>query len=115
MKRNDNQTVTMKRPISLGHSRKTDVGENGRRIGVELTYAAPRADRIFVAGDFNHWLPGDLRRRRDETGSWKVQVWLAPGRYEYRFIVDGEWQNDPHAPASVRNVFGSSNCVLLVE
>ena len=115
MKRNDNQTVTMKRPISLGHSRKTDVGENGRRIGVELTCAAPRAGRIFVAGDFNHWRPGDLRLRRDETGSWKVQVWLAPGRYEYRFIVDGEWQNDPHAPASVPNVFGSSNCVLLVE
>jgi 1,4-alpha-glucan branching enzyme len=115
MKRNDNQSVTIERPVSREHSCKTDVGENGSRIGVELTCAAPRAGRVFVAGDFNHWRAGDLRLRRDETGSWKVQVWLAPGRYEYRFIVDGEWQNDPQAPVSVPNEFGSSNCVLLVK
>ena len=42
----------------------------------------------------------------------KGEPWLAPKRHEYRFIVDGEWQDDPHAAIQVPNEFGSSNCVL---
>ena len=94
------------------HNHQTDVGENGRRIEVELTCEASQAGRVFVAGDFNHWRACDTRLRRDEIGSWKVQLWLPPGRYEYRLIVDGEWQDDPHASIRVPNVFGSNNCVL---
>ena len=115
MKRTENHSVTMVTPLSRRRNHRTDVGEDSRRVEVELTCEAPQAERVFVAGDFNHWRAGDLRLRRDETGSWKVQVWLPPGRYEYRFIVDVEWQNDPHASACVPNGFGSSNGVLLVK
>ena len=107
--------VTKSMPVSLRKNHKTDVGANSRRIEVELTHAAPHAEDVFVAGDFNRWHPADLRLRRDESGSWKVQLWLALGRYEYRFIVDGEWQDDPHASIRVPNEFGSSNCVLEVK
>jgi 1,4-alpha-glucan branching enzyme len=104
----------MTMPMVRRHNHEADAGENGRRIEVELTCEAPKAETVFVAGDFNHWRARDLRLRRDAAGSWKVQVWLAPGRYEYRFIVDGEWQDDPHASARVPNAFGSSNCVLQI-
>jgi 1,4-alpha-glucan branching enzyme len=115
MKRNDNPSATMARLMVRRHNHKTDVGEDGRRIEVELTCEAPKAETVFVAGDFNHWRARDLRLRRDQTGSWKVQVWLRPGRYEYRFIVDGEWQDNPHASIRVPNDFGSSNRVLLAK
>jgi 1,4-alpha-glucan branching enzyme len=102
-------------PRSRRHDHKTDVKNESRRIEAELTYEAPHATTVFVAGDFNRWGAGDLRLRRDQTGIWKIQLWLPPGRYEYRFIVDGEWQDDPHAATRIPNDFGSSNCVLLVS
>ena len=40
---------------------------------------------------------------------------LMPGRYEYRFLVDGDWQNDPHCTTFVPNPYGSENCVLTLE
>lgn len=115
MTRNDNQTSTMVAPPSRRRIRKTAPGANNRPVEVELTCEAPQAETVFLAGDFDQWRAEDLRLRQDETGTWKVQVWLAPGRYEYRFIVDGEWQDDSHASARVLNAFGSSNCVLEVK
>jgi 1,4-alpha-glucan branching enzyme len=117
MKQNDKDSdrAIMAMPRSRRHNHKTDVKDESRRMEVELTFEAPQAERVFVAGDFNHWRAGDLRLRRDETGTWRIPLWLAPGRYEYRFIVDGEWQNDPQASACVPNEFGSSNCVLVVK
>ena len=49
----------------------------------------------------------------DGTG-WKANVPLAPGRYEYRFVADGQWLSDPNAKESVGNDFGSTNSVLVV-
>jgi hypothetical protein len=37
---------------------------------------------------------------------------IEPGRHEYRFIVDGQWTDDPLCSAFVSNPFGSLNCVL---
>jgi len=115
MKRNDNYTTTMAMPTSRRRNHKPEAGANSRPVEVELTCQAPQAETVFVAGDFNQWRAADLRLRQDEAGAWKVQVWLAPGRYEYRFIVDGEWQDDPNASARVPNAFGSSNCILEVK
>jgi 1,4-alpha-glucan branching enzyme len=84
-------------------------------VRIELKCDAPGAEKVYVAGDFNNWRAGDLRLRRDSTGPWQIALSLAPGRYEYRFIVDGEWQDDPDAMARVPNEFGSNNSVLEVH
>jgi 1,4-alpha-glucan branching enzyme len=68
-----------------------------------------------VAGGFNHWRVPDARLRQDHTGTWKTELWLTPGRYEYRFVVDAKWRDDPHASIRVPNGFGSNNCVLEVK
>jgi len=115
MKRIHNRGATTTMPMSHRHNRKTEAEGSSGRIEVELSCDAPQAENVFVVGSFNHWRAGDLRLRRDETGTWKVQVWLQPGRYEYRFIVDGEWQDDIHAPIRVPNEFGSNNCVIEVQ
>jgi 1,4-alpha-glucan branching enzyme len=115
MTRNENHKASRVTPVSRRWERNSDAaGMSGRRE-VELQYEASRAQRVFVAGDFNHWREGDLRLRRDETGVWRVPLWLAPGRYEYRFIVDGQWQDDPNASIRVPNGLGSTNCVLQVQ
>ncbi|MBI3987920.1 MAG: hypothetical protein HY343_13430, partial [Lentisphaerae bacterium] len=43
---------------------------------------------------------------------WRLRLPLTPGFYEYRYMVDGDWQNDPRACGYVRNAFGSFNCVV---
>jgi PAS domain S-box-containing protein len=40
--------------------------------------------------------------------------YLEPGLYEYRFVVDGVWQNDPQCTGRRENDFGTENCVLIV-
>jgi hypothetical protein len=46
---------------------------------------------------------------------YECQLPLHPGRYEYRFFVDGEWQNDPYCSSLVENPFGTLNCLKIIE
>lgn len=47
-------------------------------------------------------------------GKWAKELALPPGRYEYRFVVDGQWVDDPAAKESVPNPVGGFNAVLVV-
>jgi hypothetical protein len=77
-----------------------------------LDLHAPEARLVAVAGDFNGWRPEATPLRRGEGGVWTVQLPLPPGRrYEYLFLVDGEWVGDPSAPAA-DDGFGGANAVL---
>jgi len=85
---------------------------------VEFTFIFDHLDssEVFLCGDFNQWSPQSLRMiRRDGSGRWEKRLTLLPGRYEYRFIVDGKWMSDPHAPAEVPNQYGSCNSVVEVR
>jgi len=84
-----------------------------RRITFKLE--APEANGAILAGDFNSW---DLKKhtmKKDKKGRWTKIVTLAPGGYEYKFLVDGEWQNDPDNDQVVHNSFGTLNNHLTVE
>jgi len=82
---------------------------------VKFEFAAPEAQEVFLAGDFNDWDAGTNPMKRDKKGVWKATLPLAPGRYEYRFLVDGQWANDPSCSCCVPNQFGSMNCIKTVE
>ena len=81
---------------------------------VEFTLSRPEARSVSVAGTFNDWDVSRSPMSRDPGGRWKATVWLPAGRYEYRFVVDGQWIGDPNAKESVQNTFGSTNSVLVV-
>jgi 1,4-alpha-glucan branching enzyme len=82
------------------------------RISLELY--APEAQAVFVAGTFNNWQLSTMPLQRQFCDRWVAELKLGPGMYEYRFIVDGEWRNDPWSRAYVANAFGGLNCILLV-
>ncbi|HUJ09544.1 MAG TPA: glycogen-binding domain-containing protein [Verrucomicrobiae bacterium] len=79
---------------------------------VEFKLAAPDAHSVFVAGSFNGWDPRQTPLRRESGGVWRVTLPLSPGRYEYRFVVDGQWREDPAAKETVPNPHGGRNSVL---
>ena len=60
-------------------------------------YGYPDADKVILTGSFNGWREDELLMKRD-TNCWKLPVAMAPGNYEYKFIVDGKWITDPANP-----------------
>ena len=58
---------------------------------IRLTLAAPDAQAVYLAGTFNEWQPHSLGMKKDAQGLWVRTVNLAPGKYEYKFVVDDKW------------------------
>ena len=76
----------------------------------------PRAQNVQVAGDFNNWKPeeGPLYKVGD-SGVWQTQMKLPAGRYRYRLVVDGQWQQDPYNEWTELNPFGGYNSILEIK
>ena len=72
---------------------------------------APGASSVSLVGDFTHWQEKPIALKPTGSGQWKVSVSLAPGTYHYRFLVDGEWRDDPECTLRVANPFGSEDAV----
>lgn len=69
----------------------------------------------MLVGDFTHWQESPIALKKDTSGIWSTSVSLAPGTYHYRFLVDGEWRDDPECTLRVSNPFGSENAVREVK
>jgi 1,4-alpha-glucan branching enzyme len=80
----------------------------------EFRFNSPKAKKVSVAGCFNNWDPKGLPAKKDTKGNWVVKTSLKPGKYEYKFFVDGCWMTDPKATA-VFNSFGTQNSVIEVK
>jgi chromosome partitioning protein len=85
---------------------------------VVIQFRDASASDVRIAGDFNGWVPDkDVRSMIQSEG--RTRVWtkilsLPPGKYEYRYVVDGEWKEDPENPLSVESPVGNKNSVLVV-
>ena len=79
-----------------------------------FTFNAPGALSVLLAGDFTHWQARAIPMRKQGDGFWHAEVELPPGVHHYRFLVDGEWREDPECTVQVPNPFGSRNSVRQV-
>ncbi len=71
------------------------------------------AKSVILAGSFNGWNTDGYRMVR-KGNSWKFPVRLQPGKYTYKFIVDGQWILDPANPLFEENEHGTGNSVLWI-
>jgi 1,4-alpha-glucan branching enzyme len=110
MKTRFTQTTSSARPVAPAKS----TGERPKEKPVEFILKMPDAHSACVAGSFNHWDLARTPMQMDKAGAWKATVWLPPGRYEYRFYVDGQWISDPKAKECVANTYGSENSVVVI-
>ncbi|MBN2212554.1 MAG: isoamylase early set domain-containing protein [Sedimentisphaerales bacterium] len=76
---------------------------------------ASNAKKVFLAGTFNHWDPTAKRMTKSKDGTFKSRLELEPGRYEYKFVVDGQWRNDTNGEETAPNEFGETNNVVQVS
>jgi 1,4-alpha-glucan branching enzyme len=83
---------------------------------VAFKFNAPDTTReVKLCGNFTGWESGAIVMNRSKSGEWKTQVSLEPGEYEYKFWVDGVWQNDPASERRTSNNLGSENSVRVVS
>jgi hypothetical protein len=86
-----------------------------RSVKVSFVLLDLGAKQVSLSGDFNGWSPNATPMRRDSSGHWETTVDLAPGRYQYKFVADGEWIPDPLAQENVWNQHGTLNSVIEVR
>jgi len=75
---------------------------------------APGASRAVLVGDFTYWEDQIINLQKQAEGFWEVAVGLEPGEYRYRFLVDGEWHEDPDFVVRVPDPFASPSAVVNV-
>ena len=85
------------------------------QIKVTFALLEPEAKQVSLCGDFNGWASHAMPMSRHEGGHWEATLELAPGRYEYKFLVDGQWMPDTLAHENVWNPHGTLNSVIEVR
>ena len=83
---------------------------------VTFTVPAKDAEKVSVIGDFNDWNPEKTVLKKLKSGAFKGTVAIpAENTYEFKYLVDGEYQNEPEADDVKWNDFaGNENSVLKV-
>jgi hypothetical protein len=81
---------------------------------VILSFFSPEARKVNVAGAFNNWSLEATPLSDSGDGNWVVRLMLRSGQYEYGFVVDGQWSEDPGASQRAPNPYGGFNSVLFV-
>lgn len=99
-------------PPSGGRSAKAP-SDGRKEVFFELD--ASSAKEVLLAGDFTGWEKTPIKLRKGERGDWHATIKLRPGQYRYKFVVDGQWQDDPHSTASCPNPFGTCDSVLEIS
>lgn len=102
----------------LARAQRTEAGADESHVQrlVPIRFRADAARSVSVVGSFNGWSPSATPMTRTEDGTWQAKIRLRPGRFEYKFAVDGtEWIPDPNNPNAVADGFGGRNSVLQVD
>lgn len=72
------------------------------------------AKKVIVAGSFNKWNEHLFKMNKVDDG-WELTLKIKPGVYEYRFIVDGRWMEDPGNPHKTRNEYHEYNSLIDIK
>ena len=83
---------------------------------VTFTVHADKGKAVYLAGVFNQWsLTAKKMAYKAKSGIYTATVKLAPGSYEYKFVIDGTWCADPENANAVPNDQGTFNSVVTVK
>ena len=101
-------------PLTESQDKKAIKTKTSQR-NVKFALSSPAAGEVLLAGEFNNWDNWSIPLKKSNDGIWSINIRLLPGRYEYNFIVDGNWVQDTSSPEMVTNPFGTQNSVIIIE
>lgn len=88
------------------------ISENGN--AKFLLKGFENAEKVILSGSFNRWDEQLYKMQKTENG-WMLNLQLIPNYYEYKFIVDGNWIEDPNNPEKAINEFDEYNSVINIK
>ena len=83
-----------------------------KRRKVTFSFESVNAKEVVLMGDFNNWNAKKHPMKNNGTGMWNKSLVIPPGRYEYKFLVDRKWREDPQNDRTCLNCFGTYNNVI---
>ena len=103
-----------------GTTEKAAAGGAGPKMtadGAVFSFQAPTGTvAVYLAGEFNGWRSDlDLMSDDDGDGIWTITYKLEPGTYQYKFVADGTWHQDPNNTKAAPDGFGGNNSLLVVQ
>ena len=90
----------------------------GRVAGKTVTFTVhgEKGHAVYLAGEFNKWAPSAKKMAyKARSGVYAATMKLAPGSYQYKFVIDGTWCADPENVNAVPNSHGTFNSVIEVK
>jgi 1,4-alpha-glucan branching enzyme len=86
------------------------------RKRITFIYRGKPGEKVFLCGDFNTWKT-DCKELKDKKndGTYACICMLQPGKYQYKFFVNGIWTLDASNPNLEPNEFGSHNSIIEIE
>jgi 1,4-alpha-glucan branching enzyme len=79
-------------------------------------YEAPKAENVYVVGDFNDWkINEEAKLEKGKDDKWQKRFFLPPGRYKYKYVVDGLYFEDPRNPEKERNPYGNNDSIFHID
>jgi len=112
-----------KEGLFYGYNRfknKSSFAVNGSAVTFYLKNHA-EANHVILAGSFNNWSENSLFMAKTDSG-WITHVKLTPGKYWYKFIIDGNWSidhdnmlNENDGMGNVNSVFYKTNYVFNLD
>ena len=91
---------------------KINPKQNIKRRRVTFSFESSDAKEVILMGDFNNWNANKHPMKSNGNGMWNKSVMIPPGRYEYKFLVDRQWEEDPQNDQTRLNCFGTYNNVF---
>jgi len=106
------KTVTAKKVPAVKSAPKA---KKPAEKAVAFTFNNDKGLSVYIAGTFNNWNVSAKKMTEKKNGLYTATLKLAPGRYEYKFVVNGTWCQDPANADFVANDQGTFNSVLVVK
>ncbi len=112
------QEILSKTPVQPALSLADMVRAEGRQADRlrDFVVRLPGAKEVHLVGDFNNWcVSNNSLLWQKEEGVWQKRVFLEPGRYRYKFVIDGQWATDPFNERLEPNPYGGVDSVIEID
>jgi len=84
------------------------------KIPVTFTLYSKQVDSVFVAGSFNNWSGSFNPLTKQNDSTWVTTLYLNPGYYYYKFVVNNQWIPDPENEWKINDGGDNFNSIVKV-
>ncbi|MGD8449293.1 MAG: AAA family ATPase, partial [Desulfobacterales bacterium] len=109
------EVIAEEKTLGLRLVKQKKSSPSARMVKKQFFCDDPNASCVKIVGSFNNWNTSEeslMERKKD--GTWSKSIILAPGTYQYRFLIDDDWVEDQNNPNQVDNSFGGKNSVIRI-